>query len=210
MLTSHCSSSTICASLEWCKNVKATLQHIAKIKAGHPFRGSIQESRGGNGHVIQLRDVDGDAQINWQALVRAEISGRKQPDWLKRGNIIFSARGSRNLASVVPDIDIPVVCSPHFFIIDLKDREDVLPEFITWQLNQTQLQKYFQQSAEGSVHVSIRKAVLEQAQIVIPHIEKQKIIVELASRVLKEKKSLEKLIELRRLEMDAVAKDILK
>lgn len=114
------------------------------------------------------------------------------------------------MASVVPDINIPVVCSPHFFIIDLKDREDVLPEFIAWQLNQTQLQKYFQQSAEGSVHMSIRKAVLEQAQIVIPPIEKQMIIVEVVSRVLKEKKALEKLIELRRLETDAVARDILK
>ncbi|MCX2793851.1 Type I restriction modification DNA specificity domain-containing protein [Microbulbifer thermotolerans] len=164
----------------------------------------------GNGYVIQLRDVDGDAQINWQTLVCADVSGRKQPDWLKKGNIIFSARGSRNFASLVPDTDLPVVCSPHFFIIDLKGREDVLPEFLAWQLNQAPLQKYFQQAAEGSVHVSIRKAVLGQAPIAIPPIDKQKIIVELADRVLKEKKALEKLIELRRLEVDAIAKNILK
>src|SRR5690625_7995369 len=94
MLTSHCSSSTICASLEWCKDVKATLQHIAEIKAGHPFRGTIAETREGNGEVIKNSGVDGDAQINWQALARATKTGRKPPNRLKKGKSKVTAQGT--------------------------------------------------------------------------------------------------------------------
>lgn len=189
-------------------NVKAELQQIAEIKAGHPFRGSITESKAGNGYVIQLRDVDQNAQINWQTLIRADISGRRQPDWLRAGNILFSVKGAKNVASVVPYLDFPVVCAPHFFVIDLHDRLDVLPEFLAWQLNQAQLQRYFQQAAEGTLHVSIRKAVLEQAQIIIPPLEKQRLVVELLNSALREKKVLERLITLRQFEIDAVARKL--
>lgn len=190
--------------------MKVILEQIAEVRAGHPFRGSIKEESSGNGYVIQTRDQDSDGQVAWNSLVRTEVSGRKEPDWLRDGNVIFSARGSRNLASVITDIDKPTVCSPHFFVMEVLDSSQVLPSFLAWQLNQFRLQKYFHQCAEGSAQVSIRKTELEKSPLTIPPMEQQMLVVGLADRALREKRIYQKLIELRLREVEAVARELLK
>lgn len=190
-------------------SMKAILKQIAEVRAGHPFRGSIKEVSSGNGYVIQTRDQDSDGQVAWNSLVCTEVSGRKEPDWLKDGNVIFSARGSRNLASLISDVGRPTVCSPHFFVLEVFDVYQVLPSFLAWQLNQIKLQKYFHQCAEGSAQVSIKKSELEKAPLTIPPIEQQKLIVGLADSALREMQVHRKLIALRQQEIDAVAKQLL-
>ncbi|GAA5187136.1 hypothetical protein GCM10025772_04180 [Ferrimonas gelatinilytica] len=190
--------------------MKATLEQIAEVRASHPFRGAIKEVSLGNGYVIQTRDQDSDGQVAWNSLVCTEVSGRKEPDWLRDGNVIFSARGSRNLASVITDIAKPTVCSPHFFVMEVLDSSQVLPSFLAWQLNQPKLQKYFHQCAEGSAQVSIRKTELEKAPLTIPPLAQQRMVMELVERALKEKQIHQRLIELRQQEIEAVARELLK
>lgn len=190
------------------------LELVAEIRAGHPFRGAIEESRQGNGYVIQVRDQDEDGQVVWKSLVKAEVAGRKEPEWLSPGDIIFAARGIRNLATAITEnelesLEYPVVCSPHYFQIRIKQEVELLPEFFAWQLNQSIAQRYFQQSAEGSAQVSIRRAVLEQTPITIPCIEVQQRVLKLSQQAAREEKIYQQLIELRRQEMSAIAKQIL-
>lgn len=54
------------------------------------------------------------------------------------------------------------------------NRFDVLPEYLTWLLNQSPCQKYLEQNAEGSMSKSIRRSVLEETPIAIPPLVKQK------------------------------------
>ncbi|BDU40842.1 restriction endonuclease subunit S [Vibrio nigripulchritudo] len=188
--------------------MKVKLQDIADIRAGHPFRGSIKESADGNGFVIQVRDQDEYGNIHWNALVKADIGGRKEPEWLQPGDIVFAARGVRNLATHIADINKPVVCSPHFFQLRV-NRDKVLPEFIAWQINHTLVQRYFLQSAEGSVQVSIKRAVLEQTPISIPPLEKQRLLMKLVTSAEQEKQAYQHLIALRHNELDAIATQVL-
>lgn len=190
--------------------MKLILEQIAEVRAGHPFRGSIKEVSSGNGFVIQTRDQNADGQVAWDSLVCTEVSGRKEPEWLRDGNVIFSARGSRNLASVISNIDKPTVCAPHFFVMEVLDTNTVLPSFLAWQLNQSRLQKYFHQCAEGSAQLSIRKTELERSPLTIPPMEQQILVVRLAERALREKQIYQKLIELRQQEIEAVARELLK
>ena len=190
--------------------MKIKLHEIAHIEAGHPFRGAIPEHEHGDCQVIQVRDIDTDGQVNWGGLIRTQITGRKQTDWLKEGNIIFAARGAKNLATCMPALDRPVVCAQHFFRITLKSTTDALPEFIAWQLNQSPLQRYFRQSAVGSAQVSIRRAVLEQTTITLPSLQQQIRLTQFAEKALKEKQLLTKLIGNRRQQIDAIANDLLK
>lgn len=190
--------------------MEVTLDQIAEIRTGHPFRGSIKEVSSGNGYVIQTRDQDSDGLVAWDSLVCTEVSGRKEPDWLRDGNVIFSARGSRNLASVITNVVKPTVCSPHFFVMEVLDSNQVLSSFLAWQLNQPTLQKYFHQCAEGSVQVSIRKTELEKAPLTIPPLEQQRLVMRLAERALREKQIHQRLIELRQQEIEAVARELLK
>jgi restriction endonuclease S subunit len=185
-----------------------TLTDIAIVKAGHPFRGKIVEDTEASTYVVQIRDIDNDGYIHWQRLIRTNITGRKSPDWLKKGDVLFAARGARNAAAYVGDIDKPTVCAPHYFLIQITDKS-VLPEFIAWQLNQENAQRYFANSAEGSAQMNIRRAVLEATPLVIPSIEKQKAIIGFDNKVKQEKRLLNDLIDNRAKQMQGIAKTLL-
>jgi len=185
-----------------------TLADIAIVKAGHPFRGKIPEYKEGNAYVVQIRDIDNDGYIHWQQIIRTEITGRKSPEWLQKGDVLFAARGGRNVAAFVGDINQPTVCAPHYFLIQVTD-ETVLPEFVAWQLNQKNAQRYFVNSAEGSAQVSIRRAVLEALPLVIPSIEKQMAIVGFDNKVKQEKRLFNALIDNRASQMQGIAQALL-
>tara|TARA_R110001583_G_scaffold193090_1_gene360702 strand:- start:14463 stop:15065 length:603 start_codon:yes stop_codon:yes gene_type:complete len=191
--------------------MKIKLSDIATVKAGHGFRGKIPEISEGNGYVIQQRDINENGIINWTGLVRTEIRGRREPDWLEPGDIIFSARGVRNIATCIDEIEKPVVCGPYYFLIQIN--EDVsaafLPAFIGWQLNQKRAQKTFAKALEGSIQVSIRKSVLENIELDIPDIKKQHAIAELDKLTKKEQSIFEALIVNRKQQMRSIAAGLL-
>jgi restriction endonuclease S subunit len=191
-------------------SMQITLEQIAVIRAGHPFRGAINESLEGNGYVIQTRDQNDEGDINWEQLVLTDVAGRKEPEWLKPNDIVFAARGARNLASVVPDINKSIVCSPHYFQIRVTECTLIQPEFLAWQLNQSVAQRYFLQSAEGTAQVSIRRSVLDNTSIIIPPLATQQRMVKMAQHAKQEKQIYQRLIELRHLELDAIGQQILK
>ncbi len=187
------------------------LSDFAVIHAGHPFRGTITPIPGAKTPVVQVRDVDDFGEINTQQLVRTKLTGRKQPDWLQQGDILFVAKGAKHFATYVNELPEQTVCSPHFFIVRIKDdySEMVLPEFISWQLNQIPAQQYYKSTAEGSLYVSIRRKILEDTPITLPFVSKQKHIVSLHRNAVSEHKVLQKLIENRQQQMNAIARDIL-
>ncbi|MEJ6080173.1 restriction endonuclease subunit S [Vibrio sp. 1-Bac 57] len=185
------------------------LKEIANIKAGHPFRGAIKEDSEGNGFVIQVKNINGDSQVDWENLIKAHVSGRNEPEWLKTGDIVFVSRGPRITAAA---IDTPVkqaVCSQHFFVINVTS-EQVDPEFLAWQLNQLPVQNYFQQTAEGSAQVSIRRSVLEETPLAFPDLATQRKVMAVVKCALKEKQVHLKLIENRKQQLAAITQNLLK
>ncbi len=189
--------------------MKRLLSDIAEIKAGHPFRGKIPEVGDGEAYVIQIRNINEDGDIEWNQLVRTNITGRKSPDWLVNGDVLFAARGQRNIAACITDINRPTVCAPHYFVIKVHSDKAILPEFLAWQLNQLPAQKYFAQAAEGSLQLSIRRPVLESLQVTIPSMPEQAAIIGLYNQVKKEKQTYNALIENRSKQMQYVASNLL-
>ncbi|MBP2698726.1 hypothetical protein C9J44_04970 [Photobacterium sp. GB-27] len=183
------------------------LKNIATIKAGHPFRGAIPDDETGNGYVIQVKDIDADGNICWDDLTLTQVQGRKEPDWLKSGDVIFMARGTRCAAAAIKQTDKQTVCSPHFFIIELTT-DELLPEFLVWQLNQVVSQRYFKKSAQGSAQLSIKRSVLEATPIAIPNVNIQQQIVSMAACAQKEKQVLTQLIHNREQQLAAIAQDL--
>jgi hypothetical protein len=194
--------------------MKVILKDVADVRAGHPFRGAIKESLDGNGYVIQIRDQAEDGLIDWNSLVITDVTGRKEPEWLMPNDVIFSARGLKHVASVIHSDELlnkplRVVSAPHYFQMRIRDEQHILPEFLAWQLNQVVAQRYFQQSAEGSAQVSIRRTVLENTPITVPSVMQQQHVVSFAACAHREKIIYEKLIELRRLEMEEISNQVL-
>lgn len=144
------------------------LSDVVNILPAHPFRGSIEEVADGTARAVQMKDIEDDGAVAWHSLVRTELSGRREPNWLQPQDILFLVRGSRNIAVLLDSVPFPAVISPHFLLLRVAPGAGVLPAFVAWQMNQLPAQRYFEASAEGSVQRSIRKAVLADLPLVIP------------------------------------------
>lgn len=185
------------------------LKHIAEIKAGYPFRGRILDTPGAKVRVVQMKNVSPENGVGWSELARTRLEGRRKPDFLGEGRILFVARGNNNFAICLDDVPVRSVCSPHFFLLEVLAGADVTPEFLAWQINQRPAQVYFKKSAEGSNSLSIRKGILASLPIAAPALEMQEKILALNRTYLEERAVMLGLLENRRKMMDAIAGEIL-
>ncbi len=186
-------------------NMRVCLADVAGIGAGYPFRGSIEDAPEGDVAVVQIRNIDADMGIDWPSVSRTQLTGRRKPDWLGQGDILFSARGNRNVAALVGVVPGQAVCSPHFFLIRVEDVGKLLPAFVAWQINQEPIQRYLSTSATGSYITSIRRQVLEDLPIVMPPLEEQRTIVAFNGAAMRERHLLLELIENRNRQMRSLA-----
>ena len=188
------------------------LKDIAKIRAGHPFRGKVPENKDAQSKVIQIRDINRDGKVNWETVISADVENKRgSVGWLQKGDVIFTARGPKNIATCLAHkLEEPVVCSPHFFIIQLKKTDKLLPEFLAWQLNQVPAQRYFDGVAEGSWQIGVNKSSILDLKLSIPNIDTQYKIIELAKTALKEKHIMLELILNRERQLQGIARNILK
>ncbi len=187
------------------------LKQIATINAGYPFRGKIPEVAGSAVLAVQMKDVSLTEGIRWSDCLETELTGKRKPDFLVKGDILVAARGSHNYAVQVDQAlaltGKQAVAAPHFFLVRLK-RKDILPDFLVWLLNQAPAQRYFEQNAEGTLTKSIRRSVLEDAPVVITSLEKQKTIVSMANTLREEQKLIQKLVSNGERIMNAIARDL--
>lgn len=187
------------------------LHQICRIASGYPFRGRIKESQASNIKVVQMKDVSLENPISWSECLTVELNGRRAPDYLQSGDILFVARGNRNYAVQIDEIPdgIQAVASPHFFVIGVQDTS-LTPDFLTWFLNQTPCQNYFEQNAEGTMAKSIRRSVLEQTPIAIPSLQKQAAIVKLHKSHIQHNYVIQQLLANGNQMMSAIAIDLMK
>lgn len=181
---------------------------LTSLQGGHPFRGSIEESAEGGTLAVQMKDVDPDEGVNWPGVIRTSLTGRKHPDWLKAGDVLFVSKGARFYAVCIDEPPSAAVCSPHFFLLQVLPRAELLPAFLAWQINQPPFQRQLQQAAEGSSQLSIRRPVLESLTLCVPSLADQQRIVALADLARQERRTLHQLIHNREQQLQALAEGL--
>ncbi|WBA79765.1 restriction endonuclease subunit S [Endozoicomonas sp. GU-1] len=190
--------------------MKYHLKQLAQIKSGYPFRGSIKEVINGSVLVVQIRNIKPEATgIEWSNLICTELTGRKQPDWLMDGDVLFVMRGQNNIAVCLQNTPEQTISSPHFFHLRVNNPETLLPEFLAWQINQQQSQRYLQMGSVGTAQTSIRRGVLEAMEIVVPSIARQKSVLALAETARQERQLYHCLIANRSQQLQQVASELL-
>lgn len=186
--------------------ISVMLGEVATISAGHPLRGSIEALGDGEVSFIQLKNVDPASGVDWASVTHVDLASARTPKWLNASDVIFSARGSRNYAYALTDAPKHSVCSPHFFVLNVKDPNAVVPEFLAWQLNQRPAQEYFKRTAVGTQAVTtVRRPALEAFPVLVPPINEQKLIVEFSKAARQEQIALQHLIANRTQQSDAIA-----
>lgn len=183
----------------------SVLKDLVAISAGYPLRGSVEALPAGNVAVIQMRNVDPDTGVNWEAAARITLPSRREADFLSTGEVIFTARGARNLALALDVIPGKAVCSPHFFVFRVKYPIRLAPQFLAWQINQRPAQEYFRREATGSHILNIRREAIENLPLAVPPLAQQMAITALVNAASAERAALGKLIENRNQQLDAIA-----
>lgn len=145
--------------------------------------------------------------IKSDAVIKTALTGKREPDFLRSGDILFVARGSHHYAALYSGQFDEAVAAPHFFVIRIK-LPHVIPEFIAWQLNQHSAQKYFEKASEGSVAKSIRRTSLEQVPISLPDIQQQKTLLRLYKNLFEQKRAYHALITNAEKLMRIIARDL--
>jgi hypothetical protein len=180
------------------------------IRSGYPFRGAVEEVAAGGALVVQMKDVDISDGVLWPGAVRAVLQGRKQPEWLQGGDLLFVTRGSRFFAVCIAAPPEPAVCGPHLLHLRVRPGCGIEPAFLAWQLNQPPLQRRLHAAAEGTSQLSIRVGEIAALGIAVPPPEQQARIVGLADAALHERQLLARLAHTREQQLAALATTLAK
>jgi len=175
------------------------LKEAAEIRSGYIARGRIVPRDDGSYLILQAKDVNSDqASYHSDALVRFSpaLSGK---DWfLKRGDILFMARGARNFSVLIAELPENVLAAACFFIIRVYD-SGVLPAYLCWYLNQLPVERYLRRLSGRGVHMPVvRRSVLEGVDIPIPPQRTQRQVSEMNELLQKEQRLYRELAKKRR------------
>ncbi|MCF8372095.1 MAG: restriction endonuclease subunit S [Bacteroidales bacterium] len=131
---------------------------------------------------LQAKHFDENGKLISQLFPDLKADSIKDRHLLHPGDILFSAKGTKNFAAVFQSENEAAVASTAFFVIRLHESifDKLIPEYLAWFINHPTSQKILKGKARGSSMASISKVVLGDLEIVIPEIQKQKTILKIA------------------------------
>lgn len=167
--------------------MNTTLAQIAALRAGYPFRSSIQPDPNGTVALIQGRDVDADRLRIAPAqdrLMHIDASGIRNlaEHLLRPDDIVFMARGPRNYAVPVGEISGYAIVPGSFHVLR-PDAALVFPPFLAWWLNQEVSQAFMRANNSGTTIPMISLDALRALPVQLPPLAVQRRIAELNSLI---------------------------
>ena len=177
--------------------MKMKIKELATVQMGYSFRSRLEASEGGGVAVIQMKDLLDDNTVSCDGLVRINMEALKDHHLAQRGDLVFRSRGSVTTAAVLlEDPGKAVIAAPLLRLRVIKP-DKVLPEYLNWYISQRDAQIFLTSQAKGTVQTMISKQAIEDLEVALPSLEKQKNIVELATMSAREKKLLRTLADKR-------------
>lgn len=172
------------------------IKHIATAQVGYQARGRLRESPDGDYIILRAQDFDSQGRLNLENATRffAEEAIDPRKYTVIQGDILVQARGQQNVAYYI-DVDVEnVVASNSFYIIRIEPESGIQPFFLAWWINQSVVQKYFEQEKGISTIGFISLKALLEAPVILPSTEEQNAISELVFLWQKEQDLSQKLI----------------
>jgi restriction endonuclease S subunit len=184
--------------------MRQKLTDIAEIQTGYQFRKKIEPDPTGNYRVVQIRDFDENLVLQKKNLLQVKLDKPAQSFLVSKSDILFLSRGHKNWATAIVDDLQETIAVGHFFILRLKN-SDIIPEYLTWYLNQAPAQEYLYKNARRGTHMPlIPLSVFKELTAEVPSRNIQQNIIELNKLLEKEKQLLRKLNEKRSLFINAL------
>ncbi|MEZ5613520.1 MAG: restriction endonuclease subunit S [Rhodocyclaceae bacterium] len=172
------SSAYPCHLLVVIEFLQVKLGQISEVRMGYPFRCRLEHEPEGEVAVIQMKDIDGDEIQHLGDVTRVSLPDGKAHHLIQEGDLIFRSRGrSNSVALVGPNIGKAVLAAPMLLIRS----GDVLPAYLMWFINLPLTQATLAALSEGTSVRMISKEAIQDLDIVVPSIQRQRLIVEIAA-----------------------------
>jgi hypothetical protein len=176
--------------------MKIKLIKIASIQSGYSFRTRLESMETGSVAVIQMKDLTNANRVCCDELVKVDMDTPKEHHLVRSGDLIFRSRGlTSNSALLVDDPGDAVLAAPLLRISVTSD--SILPEYLNWYISQHPAQSYLTSCSEGTALKMISKQSLENLEIFVPSIARQRLVIEMASLAAEEQRIMKSLAEKR-------------
>lgn len=188
-----------------CKSAELIrLSEAAKIRQGYQFRSRIVAEPDGNISVIQMADIANGKSINWENITY--VSGDiKTEHYLKKGDVLFCARGNNNYSIVINDTNFNAnaIAVSQFLIIE-PDTLKLHPSYLAWYLSQKETTDYIRSNTLVSTVPLINKKTLEELILPLIPLERQNIIANIYELSRRENELIEKIQDLKSKMLNAI------
>jgi len=173
------------------------VKDLGIVQMGYSFRSRLEIEDGGNISIIQMKDLLEDNTVSCNELVTINMEGLKDHHLVQKGDLVFKSRGQITTAAILlEDLGEAIVAAP-LLRIRIKKPDKILPEYLNWYINQRDAQIFLTSRAKGTVQKMISKQAIEDLEVTLPSLGKQRKIVDLASLIAREKKLLHALADKR-------------
>ncbi len=168
------------------------LVDIAEVRMGYSFRSRLETDAEGDVVVIQMKDIDDANLLHPEGLARIQMPDLKDRHLVQVGDLLFRSRGVTNSASLVGGgIGRAVLAAPMLLI---RPRTEIVePAYLQWFINHPATQAVLAGQAAGTAVKMIGKGVLDNLKVVLPPLERQRLIVEVAQLASREAALLDEL-----------------
>jgi len=161
--------------------LRLKLKNLASVQMGYSFRSRLEASEGDGVAVIQMKDLLDVNTVACDGLVKIDMETVKEHHLVQRGDLVFRSRGQLTTAAVLLDDPGKAVVAAPLFRIRVTRPGKILPEYLNWFIGQRDAQAYLTSRAKGTVQKMISKQAIEDLEVALPSLKKQKLIIELAS-----------------------------
>lgn len=177
--------------------MKIKIKKVATVQMGYSFRSRLEASEGGRVSVIQMKDLLDDNTVGCNGLMKIDIEALKEHHIARKGDLVFRSRGHTATSAVLLDDPGKAVVAAPLLRIRVTKPEKVLPEYLNWYISQRDAQIFLTSRAKGTVQKMISKQAIEELEVALPSLEKQKTIVEVAVLIAREQALLHALADKR-------------
>ena len=161
--------------------VKVSLKEVVTVQTGYSFRSRLDTSERGNVAVIQMKDLrDDNNTVDCKDLIRVDMDRVKERHLARKGDLVFRSRGLVTTSAVLLEDPGRAVVAAPLLRIRINDYDRVLPEYLNWYIGQREVQLFLDSRAKGTFQKMIGKEAIEDLEVFLPVLEKQKCIVEVA------------------------------
>jgi restriction endonuclease S subunit len=171
------------------------IQDCADVRPGFSAKSAIVNDPEGTLQVIAAQHITKGEPYRYNDEHSLLISPPKfyEKYTVAAGDILFMSRGINNYAVLIEAVPDPAIAPLTFFII--KSKQNVLPEYLAWYLNQEMIKAKLNEIRAGAGTPMIPSSAFREISIPLPPLATQKRIAEIGRLQMLEKQLLQQLTD---------------